>query len=381
MKKIIMLCISCFLLVNFSTVRADNLSIESASAILIDSDTGQVLYEKNSHEKLPPASITKIMTMLITMEEINKGNLALTDKVTVSKLASEMGGSQLFLEPTEKRSVEDLITGVAVESANDAAVALAEHIAGDYKLFVKMMNDRAKALGMKDTKFQNANGLPVDDHYTSAYDISLMSKELMKYPEIHKYMTIWMTDITVGKNNDKVRTISNTNKLLKLDDRVDGLKTGFTNDAQYCLSATAKEGSMRLVAVILKAESSQIRFSEAMKLINYGFNKYKEETVVEANEDMGEIAVNRGAKDKIKIVTKEGYSQLLVKSEKKEFEQQINLKKDVSAPIKKGDKLGELVVKEKGKEVKKIDLLADEDVEKMTLYNLFNKFYKDFLTL
>ncbi|MPW25195.1 D-alanyl-D-alanine carboxypeptidase [Alkalibaculum sp. M08DMB] len=379
MKKIIIMFISCLLLFNFATVRADDLSIESLSAILIDSDSGQVLFEKNSHEMLPPASITKIMTMLITMEEINKGNIKLTDEATISELAADMGGSQLYLEYTEKRSIEDLLKGVAVESANDAAVALSEHIAGDYQLFIQMMNDRASELGMKDTKFQNANGLPAEEHYTSAHDIALMSRELLKYPEIHNYMTIWMTDITVGKNNDKVRTISNTNKLLRRDNRVDGLKTGYTDDAGYCLAATAKEGSMRLVSVILNAPSSNERFDEAMKLLNYGFSQYKKENVVDSNEAMGEIIVNKGDIDKIQLVTKEGYGQLLPKNETKEFEQEINIPDNINAPIKKGDKIGELIVKEKGKEVKKIDLLADQDVEKITFFGLFNKLYKDFL--
>lgn len=381
MKKITILLISCLFIFNFSAVRAEELSLQSPSAILIDADSGQILFENNSHEKLPPASITKIMTMLLVMEELEKKSISLDDVVTVSKYASDMDGSLLYLEANEKRTVEELLTGVAVESANDAAVALAEYIAGDHLLFVKLMNEKAKSLGMEDTVFHNANGLPQEGHLTSAHDVALMSKELMKYPKIHEYLSIWMKDVTVGKDNDRVRTLANTNKLLKQDNRVDGIKTGYTDEAKYCLSATAKDGSMRLISVVLQAPSSDVRFEESLKLLNYGFNKYKKEAVVEANENMGQVELAKGNVDKIKLITKEGYSQLLLKSEKKEFVKELVVDKDLLAPIKKGEKLGELIIKEGEKEVYRIDLLAEVAVERISFFTFFNKLYSSFLSL
>lgn len=379
MKKIITFFLVSLLFININIVKADELELESTSAVLIDSATGQILYEKNSNEQMPPASITKIMTMLLVMENINTKAISLQDQVNISEFASDMGGSQLYLEPNEKRSVEDLLTAVAVESANDAAVALAEYVGGDYASFVQMMNDKAEQLGMINTHFENCNGLPVDNHFSSAYDVALMSKELMKYPEIHNFLTIWMKDIVIGKENDKKRTVANTNKLLKQDDRVDGIKTGYTDDAMYCLSATAKESGMRLIAVVLHAPSSNVRFQEASKLLNYGFSRYKNESIVEVNETMGEVKVIKGCVEKVLIVTKEGYSQLLEKTVNKEFEKEINYDENVSAPIKKGDKLGEIIIKDEGVVVKTIDLISTEDVDKISYFDFFNKLSKEYL--
>lgn len=393
MKKTISFFLTCLLLFNFTIVGAEptteegknaqtgGLQIESTSAILIDAATGQVLYEKNAKERRAPASVTKVMTMLIIMEELDKENISIEDQVTVSQFAADMGGSQLFLEPSETVSVDDLLKGIAIESANDAAATMAEYIAGDYQSFIAMMNEKAKELGMKDTQFVNSNGLPAEGHYSSAYDIALMSRELVKYPKIHEYLTMWMTDVHVGKNDDKVRTLANTNKLLRRDNRVDGLKTGYTDDAGYCLSATAKEGSMRLISVILDAPSSNDRFNEALQLLNYGFSQYKNETLVEENTLLGTIPINRGVKEEINALAKDGYSQLMLKSDKKEFKQEVTLNQNVSAPIKKGDKVGELKILENGKEVAKIDLIAEEDVEKINFFNLFNKFITQFINL
>ena len=411
MKKSISFFLTCLLLFNYTIVSAEpateegkdaqteGLQIESSSAILIDAATGQILYEKNANERRAPASVTKVMTMLIIMEELDKENISINDQVTVSQFAADMGGSQLFLEPSETVSVDDLLKGIAIESANDAAATMAEYIAvkesnllripdtmaeyiaGDYQSFIGMMNEKAKELGMKDTQFMNSNGLPAEGHYSSANDIALMSKELVKYPKIHEYLTIWMTDVNVGKNDDKVRTLANTNKLLRRDNRVDGLKTGYTDDAGYCLSATAKEGSMRLISVVLDAPSSNDRFDEALQLLNYGFSQYKNETVVEENTVLDTIPINRGVKEEINVVTKDGYSQLMLKSEKKEFKQEVKLNENISAPIAKGDKVGELKILENGKEVTKIDLIAEEDVEKINFFNLFNKFITQFINL
>lgn len=393
MKKTISFFLTCLLLFNYTIVGAEpvtekgkdaepgGLQIESTSAILIEATTGQVLYEKNANERRAPASVTKVMTMLIIMEELDKENISIDDQVTVSQFAADMGGSQLFLEPSETVTVDDLLKGIAIESANDAAATMAEYIAGDYESFVAMMNEKAKELGMKDTQFMNANGLPAEGHYSSAYDIALMSKQLVKYPKIHEYLTTWITDVKVGKNDDKVRTLSNTNKLLRRDDRVDGLKTGYTDDAGYCLSATAKEGSMRLISVVLDSPSSNDRFDEALELLHYGFSQYKNETIVEENTVLGTIPISRGVKEEINVITKDGYSQLMLKTEKKEFKQEVKLDENVSAPIAKGDKIGELSILENNKEITKIDLIAEEDVEKMNFFDLFNKFISQFTNL
>ncbi|MFZ7120434.1 MAG: D-alanyl-D-alanine carboxypeptidase family protein [Eubacteriaceae bacterium] len=378
MKKFITLVISGLLIMNFATVEAEDLELESLSTILIDADSGQILFEQNSHEQLPPASITKIMTMLIIMEEIDKGNIGLQDNVTVSQFAADMGGSQLYLEPNEVRIVDELLKAVAVESANDAAVALAEYIAGDYQSFISIMNKRAKELNMKDTNFENANGLPSSNHYSSAYDIALMSKELLKYSNIHNYLTIWMEDITIGVENDKIRTIANTNKLLKLDNRVDGIKTGYTSEAKYCLSASAKQGNMKLISVVLQAPSSKVRFEETKKLLDYGFNKYKKDIIIEKNEPMGEVSITKGAKEKLQIVANEGFSQLMETSVNKEYVKEINIQKNINAPVVKGDIMGKIIIKESGNVIKEVDLVASEDIPKITIFNLFNKLSKDF---
>src|SRR5690554_1173803 len=268
MKRIsIFILTMIFLIFTGTNVYAEEITIESKSAVLLDAASGEMLFEKNKDEKLAPASITKIMTMLLTMEAIESGKISLDDPVTITENASNMGGTQLYLEPGEVRRVEDLLIGVAVESANDAATALGEFIGGTNETFVKMMNDRAKELGMDQTQFMNANGLPEEGHYTTAYDVALMSRELVKYPKIHQYLTMWMVDVTVGKNNDRVRTLANTNKLLRTYDGLDGIKTGYTTEAKHCLSATAKKGNLRLISVILAADSSKIRFDEAAKLL------------------------------------------------------------------------------------------------------------------
>src|SRR5699024_10247519 len=240
-----------YFLVPGVSAHAQEIEITAQSSVLIDASTGEILFENNKDEKLPPASITKVMTMLLTMEAINEGKITLEDQVTISEHASQMGGTQLYLEPGELRTVEELLMGVSVESANDASVALGEHIGGTHEAFVKLMNDRAKELGMENSQFRNTNGLPEEGHYSTAYDIALMSRELVKYPKVHQYLTIWMTDVTVGKNNDQVRTLANTNKLLRTYDGLDGIKTGYTSEAKHCLSATAKKGNLRLISVVL----------------------------------------------------------------------------------------------------------------------------------
>lgn len=351
----------------------EELSIESKSAVLLDAGTGKILFEKNKDEKLPPASITKIMTMLLTMKAVDEGKITLKDKVLISEQASKMGGTQLFLEPGEKRTVEELLTGVAVESANDAAVALGEHIGGTYESFIKMMNDKAKKLGMKNTQFKNANGLPEEGHYSSAYDIALMSKELVKYPKIHQYLTIWMTDINVGKNSDKTRTLANTNKLLKNYEGLDGIKTGYTSEAKHCLSATAKKGNLRLISVVLGAENSKMRFNEAAKLLDYAFANYEGLNIVQKGEEVQKVSIEKGKISTIMAIPEESLNILMKRGEKNNIEEKVVLKSSYIAPIKKGQKLGEFIAYSGDKEVGKVNLIAKESVEKSSLFNTYKK--------
>lgn len=358
---------------NQESEESKGLSIESKSAVLMDASTGKILFEQNKDEKLPPASITKVMTMLLTMESIDSGKITLEDKVTISENASNMGGTQLYLEPGEQRTVEELLTGVTVESANDAAAALGEYIGGTYQSFINKMNQRAKELGMRNTQFKNSNGLPEEGHYSTAYDVALMSKELVKHSRIHQYLTIWMTDINVGKNNDKVRTLANTNKLLKSYEGLDGIKTGYTVEAKHCLSATAKRGDLRLISVVLGADSSKTRFDEVGKLLDYGFTHYESFNVVEKSEEVQEVIIEKGKKDKILAVAKDSLNALMEKGENNDVETKITLESNYKAPIKKGEKLGELIAYSGNQEIGKVDLVAQEEVEKSNVSYLYKK--------
>ena len=279
MKKFISFLLALFIAITqvsiiFADTEEAKLDIVSKSAVLMDASTGKILYEKNSHEKLPPASVTKVMTMLLICEALESGKIKEDDDVQISETAASMGGSQIFLEPGEIQKVDTLLKSIAVASANDACVAMAEYVGGSVEEFVVLMNKRAKELGMNDTNFVNTNGLPVDNHYTSAYDIALMSKELLRHKKISKYLTTWMDEVVVGKKQAKIG-ISNTNKLVKHYTGATGVKTGFTQQAKYCLSASALRNNTHLIAVTLCAETSPIRFKDATSLLNYGFANYE----------------------------------------------------------------------------------------------------------
>lgn len=357
-------------------VHGESIPIESKSAILINGNTGEILFEHNKDEKLPPASITKIMTMLLTMEAIENGKIDLNDEVVISQNASKIGGTQLYMEPGETKTVEELLIGVAVESANDAAFALGEYIGGTIESFIILMNDRAKELGMTNTQFKNPHGLPVEGHYTTAHDIAKMSRELVKYEEIHKYLTMWMVDIRVGKNNDRVRTLANTNKLLKSYDGLDGIKTGYTNEAKHCLSATAKKGNLRLISVILSAENSQIRFDEAAKLLDYGFANYDGVCVAERGEEIQEVIIEKGLLEKISVITEEALYVIVKKGEDSEIEKKVVLDGIFTAPIERGQKLGELIAYSGDKEIGRVNLIAKDKVEESNLMTMLKKILK-----
>ena len=338
------------------------LTLTSHAALLMEKTTGEILYAQNEHEARPPASVTKIMTVLLTMEAIDSGRIALDDMVTVSAYAAGMGGSQVFLAEGEQMSVDDLLKAVCVSSGNDAAVALAEHVAGVTELFVEQMNNRARELGMKDTHFVNCTGLTAEGHVTSAYDIALMSRELLlHHPEVRNYTTIWMDTLRSGTFG-----LSNTNKLIRFYDGATGLKTGFTQEAGYCISATAERDGMELIAVIMKGNTSDSRNADAKTLLNYGFSTYAL-VDVQPEEPLPVLPVVLGAADTVSaVLPEEGRTLLLEKSQTGGLTQTVELPESVAAPVCAGDRLGTLTVSREGTVALAIPIVAGETVARLT---------------
>ena len=357
---------------------AVGMTVDAKSAILIDAGSGTVLFDQNSHDKLPPASVTKVMTMLLVMEAVDRGQMSLDDKVTISEKAASMGGSQMYMEPGEQQKLETLLLGIAVCSANDACVAAAEHHSGTVEIFVENMNKRAKELGMLDTNFVNTNGLPVANHYTSAYDIALMSKELLKHEKIQDWFHIWMTNITVGLPGKKQTDLglTNTNRLIKTYPGANGIKTGFTQEAGYCLSASAKKGDLNLIAVIMGSPTSKVRFAEASKLLDYGFANYDAVKLAEKGEPMGTVVIEKGAPNLVNAVAPDNISVLVKKGEKDTIKGDLAFNKTISAPIAKGDQLGELVIYKEDKEIARYPVVAEEKVEKASLMQIYMRMIK-----
>ncbi len=348
------------------------IAAEAKSAVLIERDTGMILYEKNPDEKLPPASMTKIMTMLLIMEALDKGTIKLDEKVRTSEYAASMGGSQIFLEPGEEMTVNDLLKGIAIGSGNDAAVAMAERIAGSEEAFVAKMNEKAKQLGLHNTFFKNTTGLPVDGHYSSANDMATMAKELLKYENITKYTGKYEDYLRQDTKDTKKFWLVNTNKLVRFYPGVDGVKTGFTAEAKYCLTATAKKGNMRVIAVVFGAPNPKSRNAQVTKMLDYAFNQYATHPLYKRNVAITEATVNKGHKKKVTLVTSEPISVLTKKGEAlNKIEKQIIVNKDIHAPIQKGDTLGELVLKNDGKVIGKSPLVAKNEVPKASWWDLF----------
>ena len=336
------------------------LSLTSHAALLMEKTTGQILYAQNEHDAMPPASVTKIMTVLLTMEAIADGRIAVDDVVTVSAYAAGMGGSQVYLSEGEQITVDDLLKAVCVSSGNDAAVALAEHVAGVTELFVEQMNNRARELGMKDTHFVNCTGLTAEGHVTSAYDIALMSRELLlHHPEIRQYTTIWMDTLRNGTFG-----LSNTNKLIRFYEGATGLKTGFTQDAGYCMSATAERDGMELIAVILKDATSAQRFEDANALLDHG-SATSPRATVPAGQALPPVEVSLGARATVQPVL-ESRSVLLEKAAAAGVEREVNLASSVEAPVARGSQLGTLTVTSGGEVVAEVPILAGEDVPRIT---------------
>ena len=357
-------------------LEAPVLELQSASYVLMEGSTGMVLYEKNMHEVLPPASITKIMTLLLIYEALEAERIVMEDIVTVSEHAASMGGSQVFLEVGETQNVETMIKCISIASANDACVAMAEHLAGSEEAFVKQMNEKAKQLGMNDTVFVNCCGLDVDGHVSSAYDVALMSRELMtRFPEISTFATTWMDTIThTTRNGQSSFGLTNTNKLVKQYQGITGLKTGSTAKAKYCLSATANRNEIDMIAVVMAAPDTKTRFQEAAKLLNYGFASC--EKYVDAHEDFPEtrIPIIGGVVDSVAVAPKEAFTHLFLNGESKDgIEEKISFYEKVRAPIEQGTELGVVTYYQNGKELGFVPLVATEDVKESTYMDYLRK--------
>lgn len=370
MKKFLLIIISFWLFLPI--VKAEDYAPNAKSAILIDSLSGSVLYEKNSKEKLPPASMTKIASMLIVMEMIDSGKLSLDEKVTISKEAASMGGSQVFLQEGEQYSVHDLLKSVAIASGNDAVVALAEKIAGSQAEFVAMVNKRLKELGAVDTNFVNAHGLDATDHYSTAKDMAIMARELLKHEKILEYTSIY--EEYLAKNDGSKIWLVNTNKLIRFYDGVDGLKTGFTQTAGYCLTATAKKDNFRLISVVMGEETPENRSSDTVKLLNYGFNTYKINIIKKRGEVLGKVRVNKGKLNEANIVLLEDATELLKNTDEVE-EYKFSLKVDpLKAPLKTGDIVGSaLIIDNEGNVIDEVNVTIMEDLKKANIFDYLLK--------
>lgn len=348
--------------------------INAKSALLMDYETGTILYEKNIHEKLPMASITKIMTVLLALEAVEEGRLNLDEEVSISEYAASMGGSQVFLYPGEKIPVSALLKSIIVASANDASVAIAEKISGTHETFVKKMNQRAAELGMKNTNFVNCTGLPAENHYSTAYDISLMSRELLKHPIFFKWSTIWLDNLVESKNNTE---LTNTNRLVRFYDGCDGIKTGSTSEALFCISATAKRGNLRLISIVMAAPTSNVRFAEAAKLLDYGFANYDSVPIIKKDQIVEkDIEISGGKERLINGIAAKDFTVLLGKEEPKSFDIKTELQSPIKAPIDKGQKIGTLSIEKDGKVIGTIDILSDREVKSASIYDYFKNIIK-----
>ena len=370
MRKL--LCILCILAL-VVPVSAAELNVPAKSAVLMDVATGQLLYEQDAHAPLAPASVTKVMTMLLIMEAIDTGRIGWNDTVTTSEAAAAKGGSQVYLKVGETMSVSDMVKSIAVSSANDCACAMAEHIAGSESAFVEMMNRRARELGMQDTNFVNCTGLDdsedAKNHKTSAYDIALMSRELLKnHPDIKKFTTIWMDTVRDGAFG-----LSNTNKLVRFYPGATGLKTGFTSQAGYCLSASALREDMELVAVVMGCETSKDRFAACKQLLDHGFAGY---ALITPQQDKAQIPVKLGVADTVTAVPSAYDAVLIDKGQKNQVTQTAELLESVDAPVSRGQRLGTLYIKAGDQVLKEIPLVAEEPVARLTFWQMFSRVFQ-----
>lgn len=362
-----------------SIVSYAEIDIKSKSSLLMDSNSGKVLHAKNENEKLSPASITKVMTLLIAMESIKSGKINLNDEVQISEHASNMGGTQVYLDVGETQTVENLIKAISIRSANDAAVALSEYISGSEEAFVKEMNKKAKELKMKNTKFSNSSGLPTKDHYSTASDIAIMSRELLTYEDIHKYISTYMDEIKVGKSKSSTQSMVNTNRLIKDYDGANGVKTGFTNEALHCISASAKRGDLELIAVVLGGETSKSRFEEAKKLLDYGFSNYESVTIGKKGDIIATIPLEKGKAESVELVLERDSHMLFSKGDKVKLGKSIKVPEYIVAPVEDKSSIGKLIVKNEETVVDEINLIAMDNVKKGNFNIMFKKVWTNFL--
>jgi D-alanyl-D-alanine carboxypeptidase (penicillin-binding protein 5/6) len=351
------------------------LETTAESAVLMDPVTGNILFEKNPDKKLPPASVTKVMTLLVALEALEKGKVKLTDQVVTSENAWKMGGSQIYLEPGETMSLETMLISIAVGSANDACVAVAEHIAGSLEGYVQMMNKKAKELGCKNTNFVNDYGLPAEGHYTSARDLAIMMREALKYPLFQKLTSIKHYDLRGGKF-----VLHNTNKLLWWYKGVDGGKTGWTTEAKYCLASTAEREGLRLIAVVMASPEPKSHFRESMKLYNYGFAQFEAVSFAKKHQIIGNVQVHKGTVDLVNAVTENDVGAVVPKGNKDAVKSSIKLEKVVTAPVIRGQKLGTVTVIKDGRELLAVDLVAERDVPKGNVFRHMKKIFRTTFT-
>ena len=353
------------------------LKLTCGGAILIEQNTGKVIYDYNMHEKLRPASVTKVMTILLIMEALDSGRISLTDKVSCSENASNMGGSQIWLDTTEELTVDEMLKAICLQSANDCSVAMAEYLEGSEQAFVEKMNQRAKELEMNDTTFKNCHGIDEDGHLTSAYDIAIMSRELLKnHPQITNYTTIYMDSLRGGKSE-----LVNTNKLVRNYEGCTGLKTGSTSVALFNLSASATRNGLSLIAVVMRGETSSVRFAEARQLLDYGFNNYQYKELGKANDVVGLANIAKGLESSVEAVLGNDAGVVIKKSNDTNIAQNVEIFNNISAPVTKGQKVGKLTFTLDGNEIAKVDLISNADVPKYSFFTMTKRVFEDWFTL
>lgn len=375
MKKILILFLFLMFIVNIKAEELD-LAKNAKSAILIETSTGKILYEKDKDSKRSPASMTKIMTLLLAMEALENESIKLTDEVYISKNASSMGGTQIFIEENTKIPLETLLKGIAIASANDAAVAVAEHIGGTKENFVKMMNDKAKSLGCKNTSFKNPHGLDEKNHYTTAYDLSLIAKELVKYDYALKLTSTYEDYINIKGEN---HWLVNTNKLIRFYEGMDGLKTGYTDEAGYCLTSTMKKNNMRLLGIVMKEDTKEHRTEDTISLMEYGFSMYGSQTVINKDEFEETTYISNADNRNVKYYLKDNVN-LIVNKNTKNIDYKIDKKLyDLKAPIKKNTKVGVLKISYDNKEYS-YDLIVKEDIKKASFLKTYFNLFKDIIS-
>lgn len=378
MRKISMFLLLALLL-NICPIYADTnnnvkLTLKSKSAVLISGDSGDILYEKDCNKKLPPASITKIMLLILISEKLKSGEIDLKDETTITRYASSMGGSQVFLEENEVQTVNSLLKAICMRSANDASVAMAEMIFGSEESCVNAMNEKAIELGMENTNFMNVTGLPCENHYTTALDIAKMTKELLKYNYASKYMVTWMDSIMVGKNKDVKQVLVNTNRLINHYNGLLGVKTGFTQAAKYCLSAAARRKGTMMIAVVLGCDDTKVRFREAAKLMNHGFASYKNIMFFEKEKPITQVKVDCCKKENIDVISKENISLLVTNNCKiDDYSIKYSIDEHLKAPLDYLTPIGKLTISKDGKILKEYDLYPESDIKKQPFFEFYFK--------